>query len=70
MSNLNDFQRIGLVFMIGSIVIAGSAVGYLIGYLLDKKFQTTPWLVTIFTGIGSVMGFIQAYRISYRFFKD
>jgi len=70
MPKLNDFQRIGLVFMIGSLVIAGSAVGYLIGYLIDKKFQTSPWFVTIFTGIGLVIGFIQAYRISYRFFKD
>jgi len=70
MANLNDSQRIGLVFIIGSIVIAGSAVGYLIGYLIDKKFQTSPWFVTIFTGIGLVIGFIQAYRISYRFFKD
>jgi F0F1-type ATP synthase assembly protein I len=70
MAGLNDLQRVGLVFSIGSIVIAGSILGFLSGYLLDKAFNSKPWLIVVFSALGIVIGFVQAYRISRRFFRE
>ena len=70
MTNLNDLQRVGLVFSIGSIIIAGLILGYLIGYFLDKTFNSKPWLLTVFTGLGAMLGFMQAYKISRKFFRE
>jgi F0F1-type ATP synthase assembly protein I len=70
MSTSGDLQKTGLVFVIGSTVIAGTGIGYLIGFLGDKLLSTAPWLAIAFTIIGLSAGFLQAYRMGRRFFKE
>jgi ATP synthase protein I len=36
-------------------------IGLGIGYWLDKKFQTSPWLTLIFLGFGVLAGFRNIY---------
>jgi ATP synthase protein I len=36
-------------------------IGLGIGYWLDKKFETTPWLTLIFLGLGVIAGFRNIY---------
>jgi F0F1-type ATP synthase assembly protein I len=38
------------------------AVGLFFGYLLDKLFNTHPWLLLIFTLLGTVSGFYNLIR--------
>jgi len=40
---------------------AGTLVGYVIGYLLDRAFSTT-WLKIVFLILGSAGGFVQLIR--------
>jgi ATP synthase protein I len=45
-----------------SFSIALSIVlGLGIGYWLDKKFDTSPWLTLIFLGLGVIAGFRNIY---------
>ncbi|MBI4834731.1 MAG: AtpZ/AtpI family protein [Planctomycetes bacterium] len=70
MSTRGDLQKTGLVFVIGSTVIAGTGVGYLIGFLGDRILSTGPWLAIVFTIIGLAAGFLQAYRMGRKFFRE
>jgi ATP synthase protein I len=36
-------------------------IGLGIGYWLDKRFETTPWLTLIFLGLGVIAGFRNIY---------
>lgn len=36
-------------------------IGLGIGYWLDKKFETSPWLTLIFLGLGVIAGFRNIY---------
>ena len=36
-------------------------IGLGIGYWLDKKFETSPWLTLIFLGFGVIAGFRNIY---------
>jgi ATP synthase protein I len=36
-------------------------IGLGIGYWLDMKFETTPWLTLIFLGLGVIAGFRNIY---------
>jgi ATP synthase protein I len=45
-------------------LIAGPAGGALIGWLLDRWFGTTPWLLLVLLILGIVVAFRNIYRIS------
>ncbi|NVM22110.1 MAG: AtpZ/AtpI family protein, partial [Desulfobacterales bacterium] len=36
-------------------------IGLFIGYWLDRRFNTSPWLTLIFLGLGVVAGFRNIY---------
>jgi ATP synthase protein I len=36
-------------------------IGLGLGYWLDKKFDTSPWLTLIFLGLGVIAGFRNIY---------
>jgi len=51
-------------FYIGTIgfhLVSGIVVGVLIGYYLDKFFNTSPWLTIIFFFFGVAAGFRNMY---------
>ncbi len=52
-------------FSIGTIglhLVSGVIVGVLIGYYLDKFFNTSPWLTIIFFFFGLAAGFRNMYK--------
>lgn len=52
-------------FSIGTIglhLVSGVIVGVLIGYYLDKFFNTSPWLTIIFFFLGLAAGFRNMYK--------
>lgn len=55
-AGLAQGMRLGLEFM------SGTVVGLLIGYGLDRYFETTPWFLLIFTILGFAAGILNVYR--------
>jgi F0F1-type ATP synthase assembly protein I len=59
--NDNPWAQASRYLSLGLTLPAGTALGYLIGYLLDRLFHTTfVWL--IFLLLGSVGGFLALLR--------
>jgi len=47
---------------IGLHLVSGVVVGVLLGYFLDKYFDTSPWLTIIFFFLGIGAGFRNMYK--------
>ena len=47
---------IGTAFKLSTELVAAVAVGTIIGFILDKTFDTKPWLILIFFFVGVVAG--------------
>lgn len=70
MSLFKDFlkqQQTGMEAMantgvIGLHLVSGPAVGFAIGYGIDRWFGTSPWGKLIFLFIGIAAGFLNVYR--------
>ena len=58
--NLNDKNGnpspIGTAFKLSTELVSAVAVGTIIGFILDKTFDTKPWLILIFFFVGVVAG--------------
>lgn len=52
----------GLGFRIAIELVAGIAVGTLIGYALDGWLGTRPWLMVVFFFLGAAAGTMNVYR--------
>jgi ATP synthase protein I len=52
----------GLGFRIATELVAGVAVGTLIGYALDGWLGTKPWLMVVFLFLGAAAGTMNVYR--------
>jgi ATP synthase protein I len=46
------------------------SIGALIGYWLDQKFGTEPWLTLFFLICGIVAGFGSLYRVAKKYLKE
>ena len=57
-SYFNALSRAGTI---GLHMVSGIAVGVVIGYLLDRWLETSPWLTGIFMVLGIVAGFKNVY---------
>ena len=55
-SNEDNRSTIGTAFKLSTELVAAVAVGTIIGFILDKTFGTTPWLILIFFFVGVVAG--------------
>ena len=42
-------------------LISGIAVGFFLGYMLDRWLESSPWLTMIFLGLGIAAGFKNMY---------
>jgi ATP synthase protein I len=49
---------------IGMIFPASIAVGFLMGYFLDKLLKTQPYLMIVFTLYGIAAGFVNFVRMT------
>lgn len=56
-------QGIGFAFRLGVDLVAGVAVGTVIGLLLDRWLGTAPWLLVVFFFLGAGAGFANVYRM-------
>ena len=61
--NKNDNpSSIGTAFKLSTELVAAVAVGAIIGFIFDKTFGTTPWLILIFFFVGVVAGITNVIR--------
>ena len=52
----NNPSPIGTAFKLSTELVSAVAVGTIIGFILDKTFDTKPWLILIFFFVGVVAG--------------
>jgi ATP synthase protein I len=57
-------SALGQAMRVGIELVAGVAVGSLIGYLLDHWLGTRPWLMIVFFFLGSGAGMMNVYRVA------
>ena len=53
---------IGAAFKLSTELVAAVAIGTIIGFILDKTFGTTPWLIIIFFFLGVAAGIVNVFR--------
>ena len=46
--NKESLSSIGAAFKLSTELVASVAIGTIIGFILDKTFGSTPWLIIIF----------------------
>ena len=59
------FRTLGFVSTAGLAMAISITLGALIGYYLDKRYNTEPWLFIIFL----ILGIIAAFRNLYLMYK-
>ena len=52
----NNPSPIGTAFKLSTELVAGVAVGTIIGFIFDKTFGTKPWFILIFFFVGVIAG--------------
>ncbi len=58
------FRYLGIASTVGINLVICTFIGFAIGYyLLDRFFNTFPWLTIIFTVLGIVAGFKYLFKI-------
>ena len=54
-------RTVGYISTVGLTMALSIGIGALVGYYLDKKFGTEPWLFFIFFGFGVAAAFRNLY---------
>ena len=57
------FRAMSLITALGVSMVACIALGIFIGWLLDRWFGTSPWLILIFSILGAVAAFKTMYEM-------
>ncbi|MFC1869280.1 AtpZ/AtpI family protein [Thermodesulfobacteriota bacterium] len=65
----NLIRTLGYLSTVGLAMALSIGLGAGIGYYLDKKFETEPWLFFVFLGFGIVAAFRNLYTM-YKKAKD
>jgi len=60
--NLNNFKDIGWASSLGLTLVFSLIIGIGIGVLLDRLFNTYPYLAIIFTLLGIISGFYSVIK--------
>ena len=63
------FKTLGYLSTVGLSMVLAIALGAGIGYFLDKKFGTAPWLLLVFLAFGIAAAFRNLY-VMYKKGKD
>ena len=53
---------IGTAFKLSTELVSAVAIGTIIGFILDKTFDTKPWLILLFFFVGVAAGIINVVR--------
>ena len=57
------YRILGIVGSFGFTMAGAVAGGYFLGSYLDKKLNTTPWLMLSFIMLGLAGSFIEFYKL-------
>lgn len=68
-NNLNEKKKWAAYSTVGLMFPTSIAVGFFMGYLLDKLFKTSPYLLIIFTLYGIAAGFVNLYKVTKKYGK-
>jgi ATP synthase protein I len=60
------FKSIGFLSGVGISMVAATFIGFGMGYYLDQRFGTSPWLKMVFLLLGIVAGFRNIYILTAR----
>ena len=63
--NGRDLRQVSLLAAVPALLIAGPAIGFVIGRWADNKFDTEPYLLLV----GIILGFASAGREIYKLVK-
>ena len=55
-------SKLGIAFKISTEMVAAVVVGAIIGFILDRWFDTKPWLIIGFFFLGVVAGIMNVVR--------
>ena len=55
-------SSIGAAFKLSTELVVAVAIGTIIGFILDKTFCSTPWLIIIFFFLGVTAGIINVFK--------
>jgi ATP synthase protein I len=55
-------SSIGAAFKLSTELVAAVGIGTIIGFILDRTFGSTPWLIIIFFFLGVTAGIINVFR--------
>jgi ATP synthase protein I len=55
-------SSIGTAFKLSTELVSAVVVGTIIGFILDKTFDTKPWLILIFFFVGVITGIVNVFR--------
>ena len=61
---------IGHAFKLGTEFVAAVVVGTIIGFILDRTFDTKPWLILIFFFLGSAAGMLNIIKTAKKIQKE
>ena len=53
---------IGVAFKMSTELVSAVVVGTIIGFILDKTFDTKPWLILIFFFVGVIAGIVNVFK--------
>ena len=56
----------GMAFKLGTELVAAVAVGTIIGFILDRWFDTKPWLIIIFFFLGAAAGMLNVIMAAHK----
>jgi ATP synthase protein I len=68
-NNLDEKKKWAAYSTVGLMFPTSIAVGFFMGYLLDKVFKTSPYLLIIFTLYGIAAGFVNLYKVTKKYGK-
>ena len=57
------FRTLSYISTVGLAMALSIGIGAIVGYYLDSKFDTEPWLFFLFLGFGIVAAFRNLYRM-------
>ena len=63
---LSQQHKLGLALSVGTVISSSVVGGVLLGYLLDRWFETKPWLTVAGVILGTAGAFVSVYRIMKR----
>ena len=55
-------SSIGTAFKLSTELVSAVAVGTIIGFILDKTFDTKPWLILIFFFVGVITSILNVFK--------